>query len=70
MKNMGKKAFNIDLPVDLYNMFAKLCVDYGITKTEGIIRYLKFLQKQHHRERELLNERSRKPFKLDDKHDE
>lgn len=61
----GKKALNIDLPVDLYNMFAKLCIDLGITKTEGIVQYLRYLQAQQYKARKPLNEQSKQDFKLD-----
>lgn len=51
-----KKSLNLEIPVDLYNMFAKTCIDYGITKTEGIIRYFKYLQHQQRRKKEILDE--------------
>lgn len=65
VKHHGKKALNLDIPVDLYTMYAKLCVDLDITKTEGIIQYLRYLQAQYYKHRQVLNEDSRPDFKLD-----
>jgi hypothetical protein len=46
------------VPLELYDMYAKLCITLGITKKEGIIQYLKFLKKQHHHRRKLLSDKS------------
>lgn len=66
-KRPGKHSLNIDIPVELYTMYAKLCVDLGITKTEGIVQYLKYLKAQGIRERRLrvLHGKSKGDFKLD-----
>jgi hypothetical protein len=45
MKKVGKRALNMLLPSDLYISFSKLCIDLGISKTEGIIRCLKRVEK-------------------------
>ncbi len=63
----GKRALNVDVPADLYNMFAKLCIDLEITKTEAITKYLKYLQKQYYKQRQVLDEDSKPDFKLDDR---
>lgn len=41
----AKKQLHMMIPTELYDMYAKLCIDWGITKTEGIIRYFKYLEK-------------------------
>lgn len=66
MKKRGKRALNLDIPENLYNMFAKLCIDAGITKTEAIVRYINYLQQQRHGSRRLLDEDSKSNFKLDE----
>lgn len=64
-KKLGKKAMNLDLPADLYDMYAKLCIDLGITKTEGIIKYMRYLQAQYYKHRQALDEDSKPDFRLD-----
>lgn len=64
MKREGKKALNIDVPTRLYAMFAKLCIDMGVTKTEAITRYLEFLEAKYHRQRRFLDAESREEFNL------
>lgn len=65
-KKAGKRALNMDIPADLFDMYAKLCIDEGITKTEGIVRYLRYLQKQYYKHRRVLDEDSKPDFKLDE----
>lgn len=65
-KRLGKRSINLDVPADLYDMYAKLCIDLGITKTEGIVRYMRYLQKQHYKHRRVLDEESPQSFKLDE----
>lgn len=65
MAQKGKKTLNIDIPADLFNFYAKACIDAEITKTEGIVRYMKYLRKQPFRSREFLNEDTESNFKLD-----
>jgi hypothetical protein len=60
-----KKVINIHIPTELHDAFAKLCVDYGITKTEAILRYMRYLKAQHISKRRLVDEHSRSHFKLD-----
>lgn len=62
-----KKALNVDLPADLYDMYAKMCIDLNISKTEGIVQYFKYLQKQNYRQRRTLNETTESDFTLDDR---
>ena len=46
MKEEGKKCLSVNIPEDLYYMFAKVCVNLHITKTEGITRYLRYLKRR------------------------
>lgn len=39
------KRFNFRIPTELANMYAKKCIDEGITMTEGLIRYFEYLEK-------------------------
>lgn len=66
-KQLGKRALNLDIPIELYNMYAKLCIDLGITKTDGIIQYLQYLHAQYYKNRRALNEHSQSDFQLDDR---
>ena len=61
---------NLDVPADLYDMYGKLCIDYGITKTEGIVRYFRYLKSQNYKLRKVLNDRSVSDFKLDEREPE
>lgn len=65
-KNLGKKSINMDIPADLYDMLRKLCVDTGLTATSIVVQYLEYLQKQHYKRRQVLNEHSESDFKLDE----
>jgi hypothetical protein len=64
-KEHGVKALNIDIPVGLFDMYAKLCIDYGISKKEGIVQYFRYLQRMQCQQRKLINEQTDKGFKLD-----
>ena len=66
MKQLGKKTLNVDIPLDLFTMYSKLCVDLGITKTQGIIQYFRYLKKQYHHHRQVLNEKSKSEFRIDE----
>jgi hypothetical protein len=70
MAQKGKKTLHVDIPVDLFNMYTKLCVDLEITKTEGLIRYFKYLQKQYYKRRRAINEKSEPDFKLHEREPE
>lgn len=61
----GKRTISADVDVDLYNSFAKACIDAGVSKTEALVRYIRYLQKQPSRGRKLLDEHSESDFKLD-----
>lgn len=61
----GKKILYASIDAELFNMYSKLCIDMGITKTDGLIQYFKYLKKQHHNQREGLNERTKSDFRLD-----
>lgn len=65
-KHLGKRSITVDIPLGLFNMYAKLCVDAGISKTEGILRYLEYLASRQQRQRELVNELSNTTFVLDE----
>jgi hypothetical protein len=65
-KFLGKRSITVDVPIGLFNMYAKLCVDAGISKTEGFLRYLEYLASRHQRQRELVNELSNTTFILDE----
>lgn len=61
---IGKKRITVDVPSELYDMFAKLCIDNSITKTEGLVRYLKFLKEKNYHCRNLVNENTNSNFDL------
>ena len=61
----GKKALNIELPIELHNALKKTAIDHGITVTAVIIQYIQFLQQKPVRQRKILNEQSETSFKLD-----
>lgn len=42
---MEKKRLNLLLPVELLKTYAKLCIDLGITQTQGITQFLTCVQK-------------------------
>lgn len=65
---LGKKVLYIDVPVGLYNVYAKCCVDQGITKTEGILQYFRWLQRQKADRRKILHEETDSTFKLGPKY--
>lgn len=44
-KKKPTKRLNVDIPVELYDMYAKLCIDWNISLTAGIIKYFKYLEK-------------------------
>ena len=48
------------------NIYEKLCIDYGITMTEGFVMYARWLTRKDHRARRLLNEKSDTNIKLDE----
>jgi len=64
-RKQGKKALNVMIPADLHDMYAKLCIDLGITKTEGIVEYFQYLKKTYYKHRQVLDEKSDADFKLD-----
>jgi hypothetical protein len=66
IKYVGKRSITVDLPIQLFNMYAKLCVDLQISKTEGFIRYLKWVNMHKPPQRRLLNEHTESDFKLDE----
>lgn len=67
MKSKGKRSLNLKFDVDLYDFFAKLCIDLGVTKTEAITQYFQYLKKLHNKKRRLLSENSEETFRVDAK---
>jgi len=61
----GQKSLNLAVQTEDYNFFAKLCIDTGITKTEGLTRYIRYLQRLPSKQRWLLDETSPKSFTMD-----
>lgn len=67
-KKKGKKVLNVHIPADLYDTYAKVCIDLGISKTEGIVQYFRFLkshQAQRRRIEALHAHRKDTKFKLE-----
>jgi hypothetical protein len=62
----GNKRVSLDVPEKLYALYCKLCLDLGITRTEGLIRYFKYLSTYHHKQRKALDEKSNTNFRLDE----
>lgn len=62
-----QKVLNVHIPSDLYDMYAKTCIDLQISKTEGIVRYFQYLKKTHHKKRRALDENTDSDFTLDDR---
>jgi hypothetical protein len=57
-KERGVKGLNLDLPSDLHDFYSKLCITLGITRTEGVIQYIRYLRAQQSHKRKGLNEDS------------
>lgn len=51
--------FNIRVREDLFIMFCKLCLDYGISRAEGIEQYFKYLNKHFGSKRKLLDDKTK-----------
>ena len=47
--NVEKKRLNLLLPKELLNIYAKLCIDLGISQTQGITQFL-LCVKRHNEE--------------------
>lgn len=62
----GKKTIHVQVPANLHLMVHKLACDEGISITEIIVRYLKYLRAKPYRERRLLDAKSAPDFTLDD----
>lgn len=54
----GVKGLTFNVPIDLADSFHKTCIDFQMTKTEAILRYLEYLRKTHKKDRRLLDEDS------------
>ncbi len=64
-KKTGNKALMIRIPADLHDVLKRLALDNETSATHIITEYLRFLQKQPHRIRKVLNEDSETDYKLD-----
>lgn len=62
----GKLKLNMNIPAELHIMLRKLAIEKRLTATAIIVQYLQYLQAQHYKQRDALNENSPKTFKLDD----
>jgi hypothetical protein len=59
-KQLGTKTISVEVPIDLADTFGKLCIDRGVTRTQAIIKYLKYLKAIYYKHREFLDEESKK----------
>lgn len=69
MKTLNNsKLVSFRVPLDLLDFFSKICREHQVTKTEAVLRYIEFLEAQHHNKKEkLLNAKSHPDtFSLDD----
>ena len=57
--NEGSKSINVRVPASLHVLAKKICLDYGISITDLIVHYLKYLQKKTKSERQLLDAKSK-----------
>lgn len=64
-KIVGKRTLSVQVPADLYVMFSKFCMDSEVSRTEAIVKYLKWIQKQPVAQRRLLNATSKADIGLD-----
>lgn len=55
MAQKPKKALNLMIPAELHDSFSKLCVGWGITKTEAIAQYIKYLRSLERHQRKPLH---------------
>ena len=55
VKSMGKKSLHVQIPVELHDTLAKICIDTGLSATSIITQYLKFLRSRKKKNREILN---------------
>lgn len=65
LEERGCSSVTFAVPIKLYKVFSKLCIDEGISRSEAFLRYLRYLSKEHSRKRTLLNEQSPTSFRLD-----
>ena len=61
-KLRGNRSLTFEVPIDLWVMYDKFCIDNGITKTKCFIRYCEYLAAQQHRERIALHEQNYTPL--------
>ena len=64
----GKRPVTFFISIDLYNLYAKACIDADITMTTGFVRYLEYLkgEKSERRGKKLLYEGKESSFRLEE----
>lgn len=63
----GKKALNIDLPIELHDILKKVAIENGLTVTAVIVQYIQYLRQKRYNQRKALNGKSKANFTLDGK---
>lgn len=62
----ANKQLCVKIDPDLYNDFAKICIDLSVSKTEAIVKYMQYLRNTSKYNRRLLDVYSKKDtFKLE-----
>lgn len=57
-RQQPKKILSVYVPADLHDIYAIACAQAGITKSAGIVHYLRYLKAQHNRKEALLHGKS------------
>ena len=60
----GKQTLNVRVPVKLYMTLKRVSLNTGLSQTEIITQYLRYLDKKHYAQREPINEHSDQDFEL------
>lgn len=55
-KTEGSKFLSVRVPLSAHDMLKKLAIDSGLSITEIIMQYIRFLRKKHWKHRSLLLE--------------
>ena len=64
-KKYGKRVLSVQIPTALFHMYSKVCIDAGVTKTEGIVQYFEYLKGLKPQYRRMVDGDSERNFKLD-----
>lgn len=60
-------ALHVQVPIELYKMLGKLCIQKNTNRTEVVNKYLRWIQATDWRKRKILDETSTDTtFSLDD----